>query len=443
MPKGLVVAAVDPGSIAEEMEIQVGDRVLAVNEEELNDIIDFQFGISEEDFTLLLEKPNGELWEIDIEKVPEEFLGLEVEAVSADGLKVCRNNCTFCFIAQMPKGMRATLYDKDDDYRMSLTQGSFITLSNLSEKDLERILRYHLSPLYISVHAWNPEVRARLMKNPHAGKLPEQIKRFAEAGIVVHAQVVLVPDHNDGDVLRETIERLAELYPAVQSIAVVPVGLTRYREQLTPLRGFSSAEANGILDQAERWQTHFFALMGRHLVYFADEFYILAGREFPEASVYDDFPQLENGVGMARKFITEIEDNWKYLPEKVSARHVHLLTGTSAQALFETWRVRLMEQVSGLRLTVHAIRNDFFGPSVTAAGLVTAQDVAHQLGDLLGTEFLIPRVMLKSDEDIFLDDQSVKWLEEKVNGKASIVENDGLSFLEHVIGYSLEVERFE
>lgn len=443
MPKGLVVAAVNPGSIAEEMEIQVGDRLLAVNEEELNDIIDFQYGIAEEEFMLLIEKPDGELWELEIEKEPGEFLGLKVETISAEGLKVCRNNCTFCFIAQMPKGMRATLYDKDDDYRLSLTQGSFITLSNLSEEEIQRIFRMHLSPLYISVHAWNPEVRAGLMKNPQAGKLPEQIKRFAEAGIVVHTQIVLVPDHNDGDVLRETIEGLAELYPAVQSIGVVPVGLTRHREHLTPLRGFTSAEAKGILDQAERWQKNFFAQTGRHLIYFADEFYVLAGREFPGASVYDDFPQLENGVGMARKFIAEIEAGWKRLPASISERHVHLITGTSAQELFELWRGRLMEQVSGLTLTVHAIHNEFFGASVTAAGLVTAQDIAHQLGDLLGEEFLIPQVMLKADEDIFLDDLSVKWLEEKANGKARIVENHGLSFLEQVLGYSLEVESVE
>jgi putative radical SAM enzyme (TIGR03279 family) len=443
LSKGLVVAAVDPGSIAEEMEIQVGDRVLTVNEVEINDIIDFQFGISEEDYTLLIEKPDGELWELDIEKDPGEFLGLEVETISAQGLKVCRNNCMFCFIAQMPEGLRASLYDKDDDYRLSLTQGSFITLSNLSEEEIERILRFHLSPLYISVHAWNPEVRARLMKNPQAGKLPEQLKLLAEAGIVVHAQVVLVPEHNDGDVLRETIERLAELHPSVQSIAVVPVGLTRYREQLTPLRGFTSDEAKGILDQAEKWQQRFFERTGRHLVYFADEFYVLAGREFPEVAIYDDFPQLENGVGMARKFITEIEVGWKQLPKALSERHVHIITGTSALHLFELWADRLMEQVSGLKLTVHAIQNDFFGASVTAAGLVTAQDIAHQLGDLLGAEFLIPRVMLKADEDIFLDDLSVKWLEDKLNGKAIIVENEGLSFLEQVIGYSLEVERFE
>ncbi|OLN31643.1 DUF512 domain-containing protein [Desulfosporosinus metallidurans] len=437
MSKGLVVAAVDTGSIAEEMEIQVGDRVLAVNDEELNDIIDFQFGVSEEEFTLLIEKPNGDQWEIEIEKAPGEFLGLEVETISADGLKVCRNNCTFCFVAQMPKGMRRTLYDRDDDYRLSLTQGSFITLSNLSEEELERIISLHLSPLYISVHAWDAEVRSRLMRNPHAGKLPEQIKRLAEAGIMIHAQVVLLPDHNDGDVLIETIERLGELYPAVQSIAVVPVGLTRYREQLTLLRGFTTEEARWILDKAQRWQKDFLAKTGLHLVYLADEFYILAGQDFPELSVYDDFPQLENGVGMARKFIAEIESGWDSLPEEVSERRVHLITGASAQKLFELWRGRLEDRIRGLKLTVHAISNDFFGRSVTCAGLLTAQDIAHQLGDLLGEEFLVPRVMLKADEDLFLDDQSVTWLEEKVNGKARIVKNDGLAFLEHVIGYPL------
>ncbi|MDR3543766.1 MAG: DUF512 domain-containing protein [Desulfosporosinus sp.] len=437
MSKGLVVAAVDIGSIAEEMEIQVGDRILAVNEEELNDIIDFQFSISEEEFTLLIEKINGELWEIEIEKDPEEFLGLELETISAEGLKLCRNNCSFCFVAQMPQGMRSTLYDKDDDYRLSITQGSFITLSNLSEEELIRIISLHLSPLYISVHAWNPEVRARLMGNPHAGKLPEQIRRLTEAGIVVHAQIVLIPEHNDGDVLVESIEKLGALYPAVQSIAVVPVGLTRYREHLTTLRGFTASEARRILDQGESWQTNFFEQTGQHVVYFADEFYVLAGREFPESGVYDDFPQLENGLGMARKFITELETAWHLLPEAISERHIHLITGTSAQELFKLLRDRLMKRVDGLKISVHIIRNDFFGSSVTVAGLLTAQDIALQLGDLRGEEFLIPSVMLKADEDLFLDDQSIPWLEGKVNGKASIVQNDGLAFLEHVLGFSL------
>lgn len=443
MSKGLVVAAVDPGSIAEEMEIQAGDRILAVNDQELDDIIDFQFGVSEEDYTLLIEKPDGDQWELEIEKAPGEFLGLEVETISADGLKVCRNNCTFCFVAQMPKGMRQTLYDKDDDYRLSLTQGSFITLSNLSEEELARIMSLHLSPLYISVHAWKAEVRSRLMRNPQAGKLSEQLKRLAEAGIRLHAQIVLVPEHNDGDILVETIERLGELYPAVQSIAVVPVGLTRYRDNLTPLRGFTPEEAGWLLDKAKLWQNDFLAKTGRHLVCFADEFYVLAGREFPELSVYDDFPQLENGVGMVRKFITEIESGWNSLPREVSERRVHLITGISAQKLFEVWRERLEQRIQGLTLMIHGIRNEFFGLSVTCAGLLTAQDIAQQLGDLEGEDFLIPRVMLKADEDLFLDDRSVLWLEETVNGKAYIVQNEGLAFLEHVIGYPLEVERCE
>ncbi|WP_170932686.1 DUF512 domain-containing protein [Desulfosporosinus sp. FKB] len=437
MVKGLVIAGVSPGSIAEEMEIQVGDRVLAVNGEELRDVIDFQYGISEEEFTLLIEKGNGEEWELEIEKGPGEFLGIDVETISSEGTKLCCNNCTFCFVAQMPQGMRATLYDKDDDYRLSMTQGSFITLSNLSDEEIKRIIDFHLSPLYISIHAWNPEVRVKLMKNPQAGKLPQQIQRLTKAGIAIHAQIVLVPEHNDGEVLTETIMKLGEHYPSIQSIAVVPVGLTRYRERLTPLRGFTPAEAAHLLDQAELWQQDFYQRTGQHLVYFADEFYVLADREFPETSVYDDFPQLENGVGMARTFISELEIGWPHLPDSISQRHVHLVTGTSAQGLFEKWSRKLMDHVRGLTITVHAIRNDFFGTSVTVAGLLTAQDIALQLGDLGGDDFLIPQVMLKADEPIFLDDYSIQWLEEKVNGRAKIVENQGTAFLEQVVGYSL------
>lgn len=443
MPKGLVVAEIERGSIAEEMEMQAGDRVLAVNDLEVNDIVDFQTGVADEEFRLLVEKPNGEIWELDIEREPGEFLGVGFDAVSAEGLKVCRNNCVFCFVAQMPKGLRATLYQKDDDYRLSLTQGSFITLSNLAEEEIDRIIRLRLSPLYVSVHAWDPEVRARLMQSPRAGKLPEQMKRLAEAGLTIHAQIVLVPDYNDGAALMETVRELGKLYPALQSIAVVPVGLTRYRQRLTPLRGFTAAEAKRILEQGEKWQKEFLARLGRRLVYFADEFYILAEREFPTVAAYDDFPQLENGVGLVSKFNAEAEELLEQLPGSIPERRVHLLTGVSAQALFELWGKRLSERVKGLKFTVHGIRNDFFGPSVTAAGLVTARDILRQLGGLSGEEFLIPRVMLKADEDIFLDDRSVEWLEEKLGGKARIVENNGQSFLEHVLGCPLEVRRFE
>ena len=443
MAKGLVVAGVSPGSIAEEMEIEAGDRVLAVNEEELQDIIDFQYAVADEEFTLLIEKPDGEEWELEIERGPGEFLGLELEAVSPEGTKFCKNHCTFCFVDQMPEGLRPTLYGRDDDYRLSMTQGSFITLSNLSEQEMERITSLHLSPLYISVHAWNPEARVRMMKNPRAGKLSEQLQRLAEAGVAVHAQIVLVPGYNDGEILVETVEELGKLYPSVQSIAVVPVGLTRFRERLTPLRGFTSEEADRLVEQAARWQAGFYEHLDKHLLYFADEFYVLAGREFPESFVYDDFPQLENGIGMARKFISELEAGWSSLPDSINERHVHLVTGTSAYGLFRAWSNKLMKQVKGLTLTVHRIENNFFGTSVTVAGLLTAQDIAAQLGDLAGAEFLIPEVMLKADEPIFLDDRSVEWLEEKVNGQARFVENHGLDFLEQVLGVSLEVEDLE
>lgn len=442
MPKGLVVAAVQPGSIAEEMEIVPGDRVIAVNEQELKDIIDFQYLTADEEFTLWVEKGEGEVWELEIERDLGEELGLEVQAVSTDGLKLCKNNCLFCFVAQMPEGMRASLYDKDDDYRLSLTQGSFITLSNLSETEFERIVRLHLSPLYISVHAWSPEERVRLMKNPKAGELGIQFKKLAAAGITIHAQIVLVPGYNDGEVLRETVSELSKLYPAVQSIAVVPVGLTRYREGLSDLRGFTKEESQHILEQGERWQAEYFKTTGRRLVYFSDEFYAQAGFDFPGLEVYDDFPQLENGVGMASKFRAEVEDRLRLLPKELAERTVHILTGTSATPFFQRILHRF-DEFTGLHLILHTLENRFFGPTVTVTGLLTAQDIADQLPELNGEIFLIPSVMLKSDEDIFLDNQSVAWLAEKIHGVPIIVENHGAAFVEAVSGLVLEGETSE
>ena len=280
MAKGLEVASVHGGSIAEEMEITPGDIVVSIDGQELRDIIDFQYYTAEEEFTLLVEKPDGEVWEMEIERSPGEVLGLEFKTVGVEGLKLCKNNCVFCFVAQSPKGMRATLYDKDDDYRLSLTQGSFITLSNLSDEEFERILTYHLSPLYISVHAWDEEARVRLMKNPKAANLSKQLKRLAEAGIAIHSQIVLVPGYNDGDILEETVRELGKLYPSVQSIAVVPVGLTKFRTNLTDLRPFTKEEAYEILVKGHQWQKGFLENNGRHLVYFSDEFYAEADWEY-------------------------------------------------------------------------------------------------------------------------------------------------------------------
>ncbi len=440
--KGLVVAGVEPGSIGEEVEILSGDRILAVDGQEVKDIIDFQFMTADEEFTLLVEKENGEVWEVEIERSLDEELGLEIQAVSSQGLKLCKNNCVFCFVSQMPKGMRGSLYDKDDDYRLSLTQGSFITLSNLDEEEFARIIKLHLSPLYISVHAWDRDARIRLLKNPHAGDLPKQLKALAEAGITIHSQIVLVPGYNDQEILEETVRELGKLYPAVQSIAVVPVGLTKFRENLPPLRPFTSEEAQELLNKGEKWQNEYFEKTGLHLVYFSDEFYALAGREYPPNSSYDGFPQLENGVGMGRKFQEEFELALGHVPQEIPSRKVHIITGVSATPFMSQLMSRL-NFIQGLDLSLHTITNEYFGSTVTVAGLLTAQDIATQVGNLQGEVFLIPEVMLKEDEDIFLDDRSVEWLAKEVQGKPLIIENHGGTFLEAIVGLKLEVESVE
>lgn len=442
MTKGLVVAAVHEGSIAEELEIERGDRILSIDGQDIKDIIDFQYLTAEDEFTLLIEKAEGELWELEIERSYGEELGLEVQAVSTQGLKLCKNNCVFCFVAQMPKGMRGSLYDKDDDYRLSLTQGSFITLSNLDDEEFERILKFHLSPLYISVHAWDSEARVRLMKNPKAGDLSTQLKRLADAGILIHSQIVLVPGYNDGEVLEQTVHELGKLHPAVQSIAVVPVGLTKYRENLPDLRPFTAEEARDILIKGEKWQEEYRKDTGLSLVYFSDEFYALAGWDYPAVEVYDDFAQLENGVGMASKFRQEYKEAFQLLPTTIPERKVHLITGVSATSFF----AQLIEElapIKGLSIELHTIKNEYFGPTVTVAGLLTAQDIAKQLGNINGEIFLIPRVMLKADEEVFLDDRSVEWLAEEVQGTPLVVENQGRAFLEAVTGLDLEGEDSE
>ena len=442
MSKGLIVTKVLSGSIASEMEIEQGDVILQVNDKRIDDVLDLQYYTSDDAFTLLIEKINEEIWELDIEKEPGEFLGIEVHSLSVKGLKRCHNNCVFCFVQQMPSGMRKSLYDRDDDYRLSVTQGSYITLSNLSQADFNRIIDLHLSPLYISVHAWDPAARQRLMGNPKAGELPDQLKLLAEAGLTLHTQIVLVPGYNDGEILWESIENLASFYPAVQSIGVVPVGITKHRDKLTRLKTVQPQNAKEILYRGHHKQHIFRDCYGKNLVYFSDEFYVLAGQDFPLAAEYDYFPQIENGIGMAAKMNAEISPYLPLLPEKIKARDVHIVTGASAAEYFRSWADKL-SAIEGLKITVHRIINDFFGSTVTVAGLLTAQDIAAQLGDLRGEYFLIPRVMLKADEDIFLDGYGIDWLEKKVNGKAVVIENKGKAFLEGVIGRELEVQEIE
>ncbi len=436
MSNGLVVSKVIKGSIAAEMEIEPGDIIMKVGDYDVTDIIDLQYYTSSDEFIMFIKKENSEIWELEIEKEPGELIGIEVCSVSVDGLKKCSNNCVFCFVRQMPPGMRDSLYDRDDDYRLSVTQGSYITLSNLKSEDFQRIIDMHINPLYISVHAWRPEVRRKLMKNLKAGDLPEQIKHLTDAGIMLHTQVVLVPGYNDNEVLEETVENLASLYPSVQSIGIVPVGLTKFRNDLPDIRTVTKIEAQKILDRGSLWQQRYKSRTEKNLVYFSDEFYVLAGKDFPKPAEYDDFPQLENGIGMASLFKDEVYEYISFLPKDILPKRIHLVTGVSAVELFRNI-VGELSFIKGLTLTIHEIVNDYFGATVTVAGLLTAQDIARQLGDLKGEDFLIPSVMLKADEDIFLDGYSISWLEEQVNGRAVIIKNNGISFLEGIIGRRL------
>ncbi|MGI5901022.1 MAG: DUF512 domain-containing protein [Desulfitobacteriia bacterium] len=433
MVKGLVVSRVLEGGIAEEMEIEIGDIICKVDGQQVNDILDLQYYTAEREFVLTIKKNTGEIWDLEIIQESGEFLGLEFKKIAVDGLKTCSNNCVFCFVHQMPPGLRDSLYVRDDDYRLSFTQGSYITLTNLTSAEFQRIIDLHLSPLFISVQAWDPEERIKLMKNKRAGVLAEQIKILAQNGIVMHTQIVLVPGYNDGEVLEETVNNLAAFYPAVQSIGVVPVGLTKHRSNLPQLRAVSPEEAGRILEQGVKWQKGFKERTGRNLVYFADEFYILGKRAFPSVKEYDGFPQLENGIGMAAKFRKEVCSYLSCLPPEVDTRRVHILTGVSAYGYFEEL-LKELAFIKGLKLTLHPVINRFFGESVTVAGLLTAQDIAAQVGDLEGDYFLIPKVMLKADEDVFLDGHTVEWLAEKINGQAIIVYNEGKSFLEGVLG---------
>ncbi|MFA6808262.1 MAG: DUF512 domain-containing protein, partial [Eubacteriales bacterium] len=341
LQKGLVVSKVLDGSIAKELEIVSGDRILEIDGTEVEDIIDFEYLCSDEEFIMYIEKTDGEIWELEIDKMPEEYLGIIVEEVSTNGLKVCKNNCIFCFVNQMPEGMRKSLYDKDDDYRLSATQGCYITLSNLSEEEFQRIERLHIGPLYISVHAWDPEVRKTLMINPATANISVQIQRLVKAGLTIHTQIVVVPGYNDGKVLKETVENLALLYPSVQSIGVVPVGLTKYRSGLPEIRPLDSEEAKNILEEGEKWQRYYRNTTGKNLVYFSDEFYVLSGKKFPRVIEYDDFYQIENGIGMASKFSEDINSIWSLIPKKITPRRVHIITGVSAANYFRFWKNKL------------------------------------------------------------------------------------------------------
>lgn len=417
---GAVVHAVEPGSLAKAAGIEPGDVITAINGQAFTDLIEYRFLISDSVLEIDLHRA-GTPMHVRIEKEEDERLGITFSEAVFDGVRTCVNSCLFCFLHQLPPGMRRSLYTKDDDYRLSVTQGHYITLTNLNEADFHRILLLHLGPLYISVHATDPAVRTRLLRNPRAGELLSQMRRLAEGGIEMHCQVVLCPGYNDGAVLDQTLSDLARLWPSVRSVAVVPVGLTRFRTHLTPIPPVTEALARTTVCQIESWQEHFRHRLGTRFVFAADELYLKAGLEVPPRAAYENFPQTEDGIGLVRLFLDELEHLRlrKARPARRPKR-ILLVTGMLAQPLIEALAQELC-RLTGHQVKALAVPNSFFGETITVAGLLTGRDILQAVQSALPTDRVyVPTVMLQ--EDRFLDDLTLAELSEALGIEVRLVE---------------------
>lgn len=439
-----IIKSVFKDSIAEEMGIEAGDALLSVNGQEIADIFDYQYLIQEEYIEVLVRKSGGEEWLLEIDKGYDEDLGVEFENGLMDDYRSCRNKCIFCFIDQMPKGMRETLYFKDDDSRLSFLQGNYVTLTNMSDADIERIIRYHLSPINISFQTTNPELRCKMLNNRFAGKALEQVKKLYNAGITMNGQIVLCKNINDGAELERSIRDLTEYLPQLESVSVVPVGLSRFRDGLYPLEPFEKEDAVQVLACIHKWQRKIFSEYGLHFVHASDEWYILAEEELPEEERYDGYLQLENGVGMLRLLLNEFEEAMAELPPDNrlpgnDAAELSLVTGKLAYSYLKQMAERLMQKFSGLSIHVYAITNEFFGERITVSGLLTGQDIIKQLkGKPLGERILLPQNVLRSGEDYFLDDITVGEMEKALQVKVDIVKSSGHEFVNAVLGFAGE-----
>lgn len=429
-----IVRSVVPGSIAEEMEIEPGDVLVSVNGQVPEDVFDYRYLMNEEEVLVLIRKPDGEEWELEIEKEYEEDLGMEFENGLMDDYRSCRNKCIFCFIDQLPKGMRETLYFKDDDSRLSFLQGNYLTLTNMSEHDLDRIVHYKLSPINISFQATNPRLRCQMLNNRFAGDIMDKVRRLKEAGIVMNGQIVLCKGVNDGEELERSIRDLTELLPELQSVSVVPVGLTRHRDGLYPLEAFTREDAVKVLETVHRWQDKIMAEYGSHFIHAGDEWYILAGQPIPREDTYDGYLQLENGVGMVRLLKEEVEAAMEELDGDDRSRDVTIATGELAAPFLEEHVQSIQKKYPNVHVRVIPIRNEFFGEKITVAGLLTGQDLIAQLkGRELGDRLLITEHMLRSGESVFLDDVTVEDVEKTLQIKVSIVESSGNDFVNGII----------
>lgn len=429
----VTIKSITESSCAFKKGIEAGDVLISINDNEIIDVLDYRFYQVNKKLQLKIQKPNGKIVKVKIKKAEYEEIGLEFETYLMDKEHSCRNKCIFCFIDQLPKGMRDTLYFKDDDSRLSFLFGNYITLTNLTEHEINRIIKMHISPINVSVHTTNPELRCKMMNNKFAGKTLEYLQRFADAGLTINCQVVACPGINDGDELKRTIEDLEKLN--VECLAVVPVGLTRYREGLYPLTPYNSQTAGETIDIIESYAKKFKEKYGRRIVFAADEFYIKANRELPSPQDYEGYPALENGVGLVALLREEVQFAVEDREPDESLNHtVSLVCGECTyEHLLKTLSV-VNTKFPNVKINVYPIKNNFFGGEIDVTGLVTGNDLIRQLqGKDLGNKLIVPCNMLRFEGDVFLDDVSLQDVEDKLNIKVSVSDSSGESLVSQLL----------
>ncbi len=431
---GVEIIEVRPSSIAEELGIKKGDRLISINSAGIKDILEYKYLTTDEFLEVEIEHGNGEIWIYEVEKEYDEDIGIVFEGI-IDKPKSCHNKCIFCFIDQLPSGMRETLYFKDDDTRLSFLQGNFVTLTNLSERDINRIIKYRISPINVSVHTTDPELRKKMLNNKNAGKLMDYLERLRKGEIEVKAQIVLCPGVNDGEQLLKTLNDLAELYPQVSCTAIVPAGVTKYRQGLYKLEEFNKASAASVIEAVKKQQEKFLAELGTRFAFLSDEFFMISGRDLPEYDEYEGFTQLENGVGPTALFNREIEESLKGLGSyNKKQRSISLITGEYAAQNLKRAASKIESSIEGLKINIFPISNDFFGPGVKVAGLLTGKDILDQLKNkAVGDSVFIPECMLKRDEKIFLDDITADQLEKELDARIIICKEDGSDLIKNIL----------
>lgn len=429
------IAAVLDHSIAKDCNIQPDDEILSINGNNIRDVLDYQFYCADTELHIDLFSPKKGRYKVKIDKDEYEDIGLVFDTFLMDKQQHCKNKCIFCFIDQLPKGLRKSLYFKDDDSRLSFLFGNYITLTNITDSEIDRIIKMHISPVNVSVHTTDPELRIKMMGNPNAGKSLKYLKQLSDAKITLNCQIVLCPGLNDGKELEKTLFDLSSLYPSLKSVAVVPVGLTRFREGLYGLTGYDKQTASEVIDIVETFGDNFKKAHGTRLVYPADEFYIKAEKPIPCEDFYEEYLQLENGIGLISLFSSQYLQslNTIKLPDK--NRNITIATGVAARPFIASLIDETVKRCHNLKCNIIAIRNDFFGEKIDVAGLIIGRDLIEQLKNKdIGSELLIPSVMLRREGDMFLDDLTIKDVEEALGVSVRVVPVDGDKLLRAVVG---------